>query len=1045
MKRFNTLVATVAGMSLLLGANAFADGKTGRRGDSSGGKPMAPTVEDHANYFAPSRKDISKEDLKRADDLRLKTISSIRQLLDEKSEKSGRHFELILRLGEVYVERHDYLRDLEVEAFDKAWVAWEEKAKDKRGKAPELSQKKSQTELSKAVNAFRKLVNEYPKHPRTDAALYALAKTLGRMGNDNAVQYYKQLINSHPKSPLIPDAWLALGEFYFDKHKIDDAMTAYRAAMKFKDHPAYHYAVYKLGWAHFNADAKSEDASKENMKKAIAAFKLVIKLAAADKEKKKTNLDLRDEAVRDLVMVWAETEDIDSAWAYFRTIGEQDAFYNMLERLGGIYAEQGKNGQAITVFNRLLRESPRRAGNPRIHAKLVELQDVTGNTQGAVADLQEMKKLYTEQSPWTLANRADSETTSKAGELVEFNLHRWGTLFHSRGQKAKNKNFMNAAANVYATYLEAFEANANAYDIRFYLAEILYDFEKYEQASKHYMIVAKAQPKNGKHLKVAAVNAVAAMTKLVAATKFDKLPPPGQATREFEIPRVKVALVNTIDDYVALLPKEQDGFGMRFTAAQIWFEHGHYADANRRFEGIIKEIPTSKQAQASARILIAFHADKEQWDDVIGRGKSFAQNKPLMTNAELKKYVDDIVKHATFKRALAFERDKQFEKAAVAFLAFQKEYAKDPSADRALYNATLNFNKVGKLEESIAASKTLLEEYPKSSLRPDLMATLAETYEAIAQFDNAATYYRMFAANYPSDKRAPGALYNSAVLFKGLNNHDMASKSFTAFVAAYPQHQLTGDALTELAGVLERDGKFGDAAAAWTRFAGLSGQPRDRVLYAQAKSAEIRLIKLGQAGARKDLDRLLSTLSAQNAAPAFEARQVVAGTLFRTIDPGFGEYRAMTVTNAAQIEKQIQRKQAKLEELAGGYETIIGVASAEFTVASLYRLGEMHEDFAAALFKAPGPAGATQSDVDKFKSQLEKLAFPLREEAYKFYEAAFKRSQEVETFTPWTRRTYAKMVELQPQKHPEVDEQSAEPAYLTHKVSLSDATSILAE
>jgi len=1054
MRRF---INYPASLIVLLGLGVFTasvaesvtdgkQGKSSRRTDQLTGKIAAPSVEEHADYFAPSRRDVSLGDQKRADELRLKTIASIRKLLEEKNEKSGRHFELILRLGELYVERHDYIRDVEADTYMKAYTAWEAKPKDKRGKEPELTYKRSQGELTKAVNAFRKLVNEYPKHPRTDAALYSLAKTLGRMGNDNAVQYYRQLISSHPRSPLIPDAWLALGEFWFDKHKVDDAIDAYRNAMKFKDHPAYPYAVYKLGWAHFNSDGRNEKETSENMRKAVAAFKLVIKLSDREKDKeRKTNLDLRDEAIRDLIMVWAETEDVDSAWTYFRTIGEQDSFYSMLERLGWIYSEQGKNDKAIAVYQRLLRESPKRPGNPKIYAKLVELQDMTNNTQDAVASLQQMQKLYTDSSAWTLANRADEKVVKEASELVEFNLHRYGTLFHNRGQKAKSRPFLAAAATVYTTYLGTFEKNSNAYEIRFYLAEILFDFERYEQASKHYVMVAKSRPKDGKHLKVAAVNSVSAMSKLVAETKFEKLPPPGQATREIEIPRVKKALVETIDDYVALLPKETDGHGMRYTAAQTFFEHGHYTESTKRFEKIIEEIPSTKQAQASARLLIAFHADKEQWDNVIERGKAFTKNKALMADADLRKHIEDIVRVSSFKRAIAFEKDKQHEKAASAFLAFQKDYPKDQNADRALYNAGVNFQKVGKLEDSIAASKTLLEVYPKSEQRPDVVAALAETYETIAQFENAANYYRMFATGYQQDKRAPGAMFNAGVLYKGIGNEDMAEKSFAAFVTAWPKHQLAGDAMTEMAGVQERDGKFRDAAATWTRFAATPGQPRDRVLYAQAKAAEIRLVNLGDKTAGKEMDRLRVTLSAKDSPPAFEARQVVAGTLFRVVDPGFGEYRGMAVSNAAQIEAQIRRKQQKLEELAAGYEGVIGIASGEFTVASLFRLGEMHEDFASALFKAPGPQGATQADVDKFKSQLEKLAFPLREEAYKFYEAAFKRSQEVETFTPWTRKTYQKMVELQPQKHPEVDEQSADPLYMSHRLSVSDATSAMVD
>jgi arylsulfatase A-like enzyme len=99
----------------------------------------------------------------------------------------------------------------------------------------------------------------------------------------------------------------------------------------------------------------------------------------------------------------------------------------------------------------------------------------------------------------------------------------------------------------------------------------------------------------------------------------------------------------------------------------------------------------------------------------------------------------------------------------------------------------------------------------------------------------------------------------------------------------------------------------------------------------------------------------------------------------------------------------------------------------------------------AELCQAPAPAGLNQKESAEFKSQLDKAAFPLKEEATKFFETAFRQSAEVETFSPWTQKTYQKMVLLSPQKYPAVQEQSASPGYMSYKVSLNKATNILAD
>jgi TolA-binding protein len=1059
---------------LFLDATALAR-PAGRHADlATGGKVAAPTQEDGASYFSENRHGISADALAKADKLRRKTIDSIKDLLDSK-KNSVRRFELLLRLGEIYVERHDYLQDLEMDAYAKSWDAW---SKDKKGKEPKLDNAGSTAELTKAANSFRQLVTEFPKHPRTDAALYSLGRTLARLDKDTSVDYYKQLIKSFPKSPLLPDTYLSLGEYYFDKHRIPEAIDYYKKVMAFKEHRAYPYAVYKLGWAYYNASAKNDAEVAENQKKAVTAFKLVVKLSDEKKGQPIGNFDLREEAIKDLIMVWADAEDVASAWKYFKTIGAQDSFYKMLERLGNIYADQGKNDKAIVVFQRLLKEAPDRSNNPSVHAKLLELYDLTNNIPQVVVELKNMQRLYLGESPWvktnTLAavdkgaaarkgaakdkdktpksaatdNAADTtampeDPIAEANHIVELNMHRYGAMFHQRGQKAKSDGYMRHAAAVYTMYLESFASNPNAYDIRYYLAEILYDFKQFEKASDHYLIVAKQDPK-GKYMKPAALNAVAAMNQLVTGTKWPQLPPAGQVPSPIEIPKVKSKFVTTIDEYVRLLPAEKDGEPMRFTAAQVFFDYGHYPEALKRFAQITKDIPQTKQAKAAVRVVLGFYGDKQDWNKLIAWSQKFAKDDKLM-DPELKLYTLDLCRGAMFKRAQAYEKSAKYEQAARGFLEYQKEFPQDGNADRAVYNAMLNFYKVAKIENALATGQMLIDKYPKSTLLADVIVNQATTYEALAKFDEAAGNYRRLQATFPDDKRAAGALYNAAVLYKGLQKLDGAIELLTIFTARYPNDPLVADATRELGALYERRGRFPEAITAYETYAKRFKTDVDANLMAQAKAATIKLLNGRAAEGKADVDRLRAVLTAKDGPNALDARDIVAGALFKLQEPLFAEFQSTKISDGNKIEQQVTAKQQKLEKLADGYERVIELGSAEHSVASLYRLGEAHENFSQSLFKAPSPPGASQADVDRLKTELEKVAFPLKEEAYKFFETAYKRSREVQTFTAWTRRTYQKMVELAPEKQPAVDELSAEASYLSHDLKLTKQVSEMIE
>jgi TolA-binding protein len=1046
MKRSIIATLLICGVYLQGGqsGNVAYAGSLARAIESNTGKAAAPTKEDSADYFSSKRGDVDADTARQADQLRVKTMASIKTLLEDK-KNSRQEFELTLRLGELHVERADYLRDLEIAEYVNAHKKWEETDPKTRPKnPPAATYKRSEASLYNAAQVFRRLTSKFPTHPRTDAALYSLARTLGRLDDDAAVQYYKQLISNHSRSQLVPDAWLALGEFYFDKHKIKEATDAYQQVITFKTHRAYPYAVYKLGWCFYNSQGVSERSPGENLRKSIVAFQLVVKLS--DK-RKAGNFNLREEALRDLVMSYAEAEDTEGAWRYFKEIGEDQRFYTMLERMGGLYADAGKSAKATEVYTRLVSESPNRANNPQIHQKMLELYDNLQKFPDVVKTLSIMQNLYVDQSRWTTAQGDNKKVIDDARTLTERSMHRYGTMFHSRGQKIKMPALENYASEIYNMYLTSFGKLEAAYDIRFYLADIQMAQKKFPQASSNFVMVARQKPKDGSHLKEAAFNAVDAIASLHGETKFAPVPPPGQAPAPLEIPRVKKLYADTIDFYVSILPNEKPGLPMRYTAAQIYFDYGNYPEAVKRFDELAFNYGPSKQGQSAARTVIAYYNEKADWSNVVTYGKKYQASKDIAQDGNIKKFIDDSLRAGLFNSAMASEKNNDFAKAAAAFLEFQKMFPMDQNADRALYNASLNQFKAGQVTESIATQKSLLNTYPKSVLAPDVMAGMAETYEAIAQFQEAAETYKQFASYYPNDKRAPVSLFNAGVLYRGIKRTNLAASAFGELYRKYPNHPAANDAIFESARIKELAGDPNGAIADFSLFANNpANKGKNEALYAQAKTIALRLAADPKNdSAHRDLAKMSGALRVKNSPAAPAARQVVAKLLFDDQESGVKAFLGTTLNNPREIERQAANKQSRLVRLANAYQDIIALSNAEYTVASYYRLGELHEDFAKSLFNASAPEGLNAKESSEFKSQLDKAAFPLKEEAYKFFETAYRQSSEVETFTPWTQKTFKKMVQLAPEKHPAVDEQSADPGYMSYKVSLNKATEVLAD
>lgn len=1022
-----------------------------RRFDAQKNTNYAPGTNEYSNFVAKT-KDASPAANKKADNLRQKTILSINSLTTNKAVQGNQRFELMMRLGETHIERHDYLRKLEFDLYDRNYENWERSVrkiyrkdpkapKEKYPREPLLDETQSQLQLTKAANAFRKVVAEFPKHPRGDEALFLLAQTLTRLNNDNAVKYLHDLDKRYPKSRLIPDTFLALGENYFAKGDIKQSINYYSKATKFKTHPAYPYAVYKLGWSYYNAGAENDSTFRKYMKKASKAFRAVVKLSTS-KKYNTGRIDLQDEALNDLVMVWAETEEIETAWRYFRKLNKKDKFYSMLERMGNIYVDQGKNNKAIQVYTRLLKESPLRENNPLIYEKLVALYEATQNLKKVVETLKTMQNLYVGKTVWLSKFGRDKELRSETTELIVNGMQHYGTKFHDLGQRTNQKNLLAAAADIYDAYLKTFSKTKEAYDLRFYLAEILFGFEKFDEASGHYLIVSNQK---GDYLNDAAMNAVIASTQHVEKQNYKSPGKLGTLKKSKSIPLGMKKQIVTFDNYAKLLPQNEQGIPMRYSAADTFFTYGHYKEAIKRFELIMTVAPLSKQAENAVKLVLGFHAENKRWNDVIRSSQKYEKNKTLLTNADIQPYIVARLKQAIFSSAKDYEKAKKHKDAAKTFIFYADRFPKDENADRSLYNASLNYYKIGALNEALKVSLGILKKYPTSKLTPEVTAKIATTYESIANFPMAADMYAEL-AKLPQampEKRAT-ALFNAGVLYKGLKKYNQSMASFEQYLKDFNRGPQALEALKELAETSEAANSLAKAASAYASYA-KSARTMDERLYAQAKSATISLQLKRSPENIAYLAKLGERLSKDDKNPAYDARYAVAKNMFEIVQRKIDIYKKTPLRNGARIEQEIAVKNKALQSIAKDLEKVIAVGNAELAVASLYGLGELHEQLAKDLFKAPPPKGASTEVINNYRSSLEKAAFPLREEANKFYVSAYKRSKEIRSFTPWSKKTRSKMAEIEPAKFEKVTTESAKPSYLGHQLYLKGAVKDLAD
>jgi TolA-binding protein len=498
-----------------------------------------------------------------------------------------------------------------------------------------------------------------------------------------------------------------------------------------------------------------------------------------------------------------------------------------------------------------------------------------------------------------------------------------------------------------------------------------------------------------------------------------------------------------IDNYAALLPKEKEGFPMRYTAAMTWFEYGHYPEGLKRFESIGMDIPDTTQGKSAIKMILTFYAERKDWENLVKYSKKYYDNKAIAATS-LKDDLIKAMKTGVFSLGLQQNKENKLAEAAKTFESFQSQFPQDESADAALYNASTAYYKLAKVEDALRVGHLLLKEYPKSKLAPKVSLDMAQTNESLADFDQAAKLYKYYGLNFSKEADSVKALYNAATLYRGLKDYPESINLYKKFISLHGKDSLARTAVLQIAEMNELNKTWGEATQYYNQYANLWPDRSEQNLVARARLAKIALVSGNRANGLKEIRRLQKDLTSKDAPPALEARRIAAAALIDDIENDYKNFTEIRVTDAARIEKEMASKQEKLVGLVARYQEVIELGSGEHTVSSLYHLGVMHENFAKVLFDAPAPKGANQKAIDDYRSSIEKVAFPLRDESNKFFEAAFKRSQEVQTFTEWTRKAYEKMVELQPDKYPAVIEKTTSPTYMSHVMVWDESVADLA-
>lgn len=1009
------MAAPVAAAVLVAPTPAYAQSTSGR-------KVIKATDVDVANQ-------VSAELRQRAQEARRASIEQLKEIIKNTAADAAPETkaEMLLRLSDLYFEEG---RDLYLDEMRRC-----QEEQDKCFNTPGCSvdtvvcdNTQSREWQDRSIKLYKQILANYPQFQRADEATFYLGQALNDTGRaDEANAEFTRLVKVYPDSKYVPDAYVLIGEYWFEKDQAFKALSAYQKAAAYKEHEKYAFAMYKLAWCFYNV---------QDYGRAIETMKAVVSYAPPEGVKK-SNIQLQDEALKDLVRFFADAGDMDEAIAYFTKLGKKDMIRDLLKRLASTYVEQGKFENAVQMYRRLIAENPQDPGAPDFQNEIISAYTKMGRKEDTIAEIDRLLKTYGKDSSWAKANASNQEAVKGASEMIEKNLRVVATNYHNEAKKlgagAQAATTYGLAERAYRVYLDEFPDSKYSYDVRYAFSELLYKVKKYDEAYDQYMKVVQTDPK-GQHSQFCAESAIFAADEMLKREKASGAtggPDPGKKTEAVALSDWEKKSLAALDQYAKLYPESPKTRNIIYKSAYLLYNKNQFKEASERFNVVIKMDPKSREAEQAANLILDSFALVEDWENLKTNAKFYYTQEGL-GSADFKKEVYGVYENASLKLIeVSFKKNPDKAKAAEDYWAFYKEFPTSANADLALNNASVYLHDLGQTSKAVEIRKELVAKFPKSKFYKDQVAALGFDYESMANFAEAANWYEKLYALDKAHSGASDAIFSAALFRTAMGQWEQGIKNYQQYMTSYPDKPNVNALQLEIAKIYEDHQKWPEASKVYVGF--FSKPPTtatiDEVMFARLRYG-LLMDKLGQgANATKHWKESVDWFNKNRAGKTFEAAgEYAAQMLFILAEPEFQAYMARKITGPDRklsqkaedklLTDQLVGKAKALQSVEATYTAILNTGAGEWGLASLVKLGQVYENMSESLRTSAAPSYLTDDQEEIYRMTLEDKAFPQVEKAVTAYSEALNKAYELNLYNDNTAFATRQLGVLRPDDYP---------------------------
>ncbi len=974
---------------------------------------------------------------------RLDAIAQFEEFLQRYPDDPKYTPDVMFRLAELYYERSSDDHIL-------AMREYEERLRTLDPAQDEQPLPEPVVDFSKSIGIYRKLIAQFPNYRLNDGAYYLLGYCLEKQNDfEKGREAYAQLIARYPKSKFSTEAWVRIGEYYFDAYNQPDALAkaanAYENAIADTGHPLYDKALYKLGWTYYRMD-RFDDAVDR-----FLALTDHYEAKSKSKGDEEVGGDLRNEALQYTAISFADEKwgSLAKAQEKFRRLGGRRYEADVYRRIGNVYFDQTKHAEAVEAYRVVLQKDPLLKDAPQIQQRIIQAFERDRRLDEAFAESSKLATMFGPGSPWYEKHKRDPDAIAQAQELAEKSLyssaiyhHQQALVFKQEGKFEQAKTTFERAAKAYGTYLERFPRSKSAYEMQFYYAECLYNSFQFPAAAKSYAAVRDSTQDN-KYLTDAAFAAVLSWQKQVELeVRARQLPdlkplrsadrPEGEKVAVVPLAESEKSWVLASDQYVAKLPNDERAPGIAYKAAELFYSHNDFPEARRRFESIVQRYPRAEVAKFATNLIVeSFLVDKD-WKSVEEVSARLAANQDVIDpQSDLYKNLVKFKLAGRFKLADELFAKGDYDGAAKKYIALVDEEPKHEFADKALNNAAVAYENTRRFDSALQLYERIFREYPSSKLADAALFRVAVNAENSYDFDKAVVSYQKLVKEYPASKDRESALFNAARLLEGQQRYREAAEAFLRYADLFPSAEDAPKNQFRAALIYEKmNDPHGQIRALGEFVSKFSSKPAQVELVIDAKKRiGDAYQKLGKdADARKAYEAAANDFDRRNLRPdaAPIAADAAAQARFQLAEYQFKDFDRLKIGGTKKaLENSFTAKRNGVKRVNDAYRLVFKYKRLEWTLAALYRQGYALERFAATIVETPVPPEVKklgEEAVVTYQDLLAQQITSLEDKAVESYAATLAEARKNRISNEWTKKTLESLNRFRPKDYPVLKE-----------------------